>query len=203
MKKIILLTKIYLIVAILFSDGAKAFMEGFKESLHTADDEWVGVNDKANITRPYIFTYHVAQTSVTDSSYLITQISTNTENRKVDFYYVLGMTVSLIGLLLWILFLIKSFKLLNSIQKDFAFIKEIFDELKNIGFLLISGTLLISIGDYLYQLNDKRNFNIKGFRIIQNFSIDFNLLGIAIVILITAFIIKEGINLKEENDLTI
>ena len=205
MKKIILIAKIYLVAAILLSLVTKGFIEGFIAGWHGLDEEGYSAQTETqtNIKHPYIYEYNVAQTNIKDSTYLITQISMNRENKKVDVYFIVGMIVVAIGVWLWIIFLIRSFKFLNNIQKNFEFIKANFFKLKDLAILLIAGIILTSVGDYLFQLNDKYSFNIAGFKMVTKFYFDYELLGIAICLLVAAFIIKEGTKLKEENDLTI
>ncbi|RNL55695.1 DUF2975 domain-containing protein [Pedobacter jejuensis] len=88
------------------------------------------------------------------------------------------------------------YRFMNSVELD-----EVFN-VANIRRLYLMGWYCISVPFLLFLFNCS-NLNELGFRTISNVDFEFWLLILGITLLTISFVFKKGIELKQENDLTI
>lgn len=209
MKKNLLLIRVAFIGILLLSiiTSISDFNTGLREG-------WDSVNPNSwSIARKVLFRPNAnnnqvfVQKNSTDSISFLTNYYSDVRFKNVKVQYsLIGFCLFIIALVVLILsikVLIKFYKFLNALSKGELFTILNMKRLSSAGIFIMLISLLIYSFNYLNYIDAKILMKPYNFVVFRNFDFEFNPLMFGLVLIAISYVFRKGIEMQQEQDLTI
>lgn len=120
---------------------------------------------------------------------------------RVTIVVVFGSAICFIAVSLFILYQLR--KIFSNLVKEEPFVKENVLRVRKIGVIVLVGGVFQSIVEYLIGCFVVQHIMIRGIRIVPEFGLNFPALLAGLSVLVLAEVLKEGTEIKEDQNLTI
>ncbi|HHU52003.1 MAG TPA: DUF2975 domain-containing protein [Firmicutes bacterium] len=120
---------------------------------------------------------------------------------RVTIVAVFGSAICFIAVSLFILYQLR--KIFSNLVKEEPFVKENVLRVRKIGVIVLVGAVLQSIVEYLIGYFVVQHVMIQGMRLVPDFGLNFPALLAGLSVLVLAEVLKEGTEIKEDQNLTI
>ncbi|HEY8343707.1 MAG TPA: DUF2975 domain-containing protein [Bacillota bacterium] len=120
---------------------------------------------------------------------------------RITIVVVFGSAICFIAVSLFILYQLR--KIFSNLVKEEPFVKENVLRVRKIGVIVLVGAVFQSIVEYLIGYFVVQHIIIQGMRLVPDFGLNFPALLAGLCVLVLAEVLKEGTEIKEDQNLTI